>query len=405
MYYFTQIDPDFKLKGSRDPLGFQSVWAHAGHKLIAHLSTVSTSLVDFQILCYAQFWYKNRSKDDNGFVSFFIKIEQAFAYARKIYLNQTGFNGITVISKRVTDNKIVISENQKFLLANNDTQNILTNQRTYGIYGKYIRPFRDMKLLEYPDFDKIIENSVGEKTASNAIAKIVDEIFYKEKYNISTSNLKFFASLIERITESEQRLFTERILKTENRNHVQDLLFEYIQKQERNYLKDFNLYSFTRKLRTDPLLEDSVKPVLEEIENTERIVSVCNHAYNKLLSKAGWKMAELKKENDFWANIRPYGGAENYGYSNQVLYNLRDVLKLDTESKVKGLIARNQVVKSFNGNHRGWTELKDNKVIILYGQTDNFMPVNDYPDYFENSYFIDGYLSLYSQILDKKWKN
>jgi len=405
MYYFTQIDPDFKLKGSRDPLGFQSVWSHAGHKLIAHLSTVSTNIVDFQILCYAQFWYKSRSKDDNRFVPFFIKIEQAFAYARKIYLNQTGFNGITVISKRVTDNKIVISENQKFLLANDDTQNILSNQRAYGIYGKYIRPFRDMKLLEYPDFDKIIENSVSEKTASNAITKIVDEIFHQEKYNISASNLKFFANLIERITKSEQKLFTERILKTESQNHIQDLFFEYVQKQERNYLKDFNLYSFTRKLRADPFLEDNVKPVLEEIENTERIISICNHAYNKLLSKAGWKLTELKKENDFWANIKPYGDAENYVYSNKVLRELREVLKRDTEGKVNGLIARNQVVKSLNGNHRGWTELKDNKVIVLYGQTDNFMPVNDYPDYFENSYFIDSYLNLYSQILDKKWKN
>lgn len=403
MYYFTQTDPDFKLKGSRDPLGFQSIWSHAGHKLIAHLSTVSTNLVDFQILCYAHYWYKSRSKDYNGFVPFFIKLEQAFSYARKIYLNQTGFNGITVISKRVTDNKIAISENHKFLLANNNNQNILTNQRSYGIYGKYIRPFRDMKLLEYPQFNEIMNNSINEKGA-NGIEKIIDKIFSKKEFKIDTYSLKLFANLIGGITKSEQDLFAERILQTESKIHNQDLLFEYIQKKDRDYLKEFHLFSFIKELKGDPSLDNKVKDTLEEIENTERIVSIFNLAFTKLLNKASWGLSQLMEDNEFWDNIRPYHNAVGYQYSEDVLNKLRDIIKLDTESKVKGLISRNQEVKSSKGNNRGWLELKDGRVTILYGQTDYHRTIDYYSNYYENNYFIDNYLSLYNQILDKKWK-
>lgn len=50
MYTFTAIDPDFKPKGSRDPLGFQPIWAEVGRKLIKDLSTVSGNIIARKIL-------------------------------------------------------------------------------------------------------------------------------------------------------------------------------------------------------------------------------------------------------------------------------------------------------------------------------------------------------------------
>ena len=94
----------------------------------------------------------------------------------------------------------------------------------------------------------------------------------------------------------------------------------------------------------------------------------------------------------------------DYRYSEDVLNKLREILKHDTMSKVKGLISRNQEVKRSKGSNRGWLELKDGRVTILYGQTDYSKTIDDYSNYYENNYFIDNYLSLYNQILDKKWK-
>ncbi|MFW5916048.1 MAG: hypothetical protein ACOCTM_01105, partial [Bacteroidota bacterium] len=77
MYYFTALDPNFRIKGSRDPLGFQSIWSAKGRKVVAYLSTVSQNLRDFMILAYATHFYYNR--DDWYFLNFFLKFEQACA--------------------------------------------------------------------------------------------------------------------------------------------------------------------------------------------------------------------------------------------------------------------------------------------------------------------------------------
>jgi len=47
MYFITDQDPNYTLKGSRDTLGFQVVWQTAGRKLIRFLLTVSGSIKDF----------------------------------------------------------------------------------------------------------------------------------------------------------------------------------------------------------------------------------------------------------------------------------------------------------------------------------------------------------------------
>jgi len=53
MYFITEKDQNYTIKGSKDPLGFQVIWQSAGRKLIPNLSTVSNNLIDFQILCLA----------------------------------------------------------------------------------------------------------------------------------------------------------------------------------------------------------------------------------------------------------------------------------------------------------------------------------------------------------------
>ena len=57
MFYFSEQDPNFRIKGSRDPLGFQTIWQSLGRTVIKYLSTVSSNLKDFQVLSYAWYFY------------------------------------------------------------------------------------------------------------------------------------------------------------------------------------------------------------------------------------------------------------------------------------------------------------------------------------------------------------
>ena len=82
MYFITEQDPDYTVKGSRDPLGFQVIWQEAGRKLIPFLSTVSNNIKDFQILCIGYALKKDMNIQDKDFEPFFIRFEQLMAYTR-----------------------------------------------------------------------------------------------------------------------------------------------------------------------------------------------------------------------------------------------------------------------------------------------------------------------------------
>jgi len=83
MYFITEKDPDYRVKGSRDPLGFQVVWQEAGRRLIPHLSTVCNSIRDFQILSLA-FILKEKFQIKNSipFETFFLKLKTVMSYTR-----------------------------------------------------------------------------------------------------------------------------------------------------------------------------------------------------------------------------------------------------------------------------------------------------------------------------------
>ena len=48
--FFTDLDPQATIKGSRDTLGLQTIWARLGRQVIGNLTTVSTSVRDFTTL-------------------------------------------------------------------------------------------------------------------------------------------------------------------------------------------------------------------------------------------------------------------------------------------------------------------------------------------------------------------
>ena len=128
MFFITEPDINFRIKGSRDPLGFQPIWQKLGRKVIKDLSTVSINIRDFQLMSFA--WYFWGGRPDKNFMAFFYKFEQACAYTRELYFEKSGYNGKEFVSKR--------RNALNFRLSTNNADTILSNQKTYGVFGKYL---------------------------------------------------------------------------------------------------------------------------------------------------------------------------------------------------------------------------------------------------------------------------
>ncbi|MFZ6183942.1 hypothetical protein [Nannocystis pusilla] len=63
--FLTQLDSRAAIKGSRDPLGVQSIWSRLGHRVVANLTTVSNSVRDFTVLLLG-YYFAERVADEGG---------------------------------------------------------------------------------------------------------------------------------------------------------------------------------------------------------------------------------------------------------------------------------------------------------------------------------------------------
>ena len=202
MFFITEPDINFRIKGSRDPLGFHPIWQKLGRKVIKDLSTVSINIRDFQLMSFA--WYFWGDRPDKNFMAFFYKFEQACAYTRELYFEKSGYNGKEFVSKRRND--------LNFRLSSNNADTILSNQKAYGVFGKYNRPFTEMRIKYQDDFISVMESAIDTKTDSKKLLALVDKLITEDVVIITKEELQPIADLLaELLPASTQRSLHKRI--------------------------------------------------------------------------------------------------------------------------------------------------------------------------------------------------
>lgn len=135
--FFTEIDPRARVKGSRDPVGAQAVWATLGRPLVGNLTTVTTSVRGFTTLLIG-LRLADRAVEQgkaDSVVDAFLVWEQIAAYARHVCHGEYGgFFGYRRVAARAQKGMVRLS-------ADPDGQ-ILGNQKSYGLWGLYSSPAR-----------------------------------------------------------------------------------------------------------------------------------------------------------------------------------------------------------------------------------------------------------------------
>lgn len=143
MPFLTELDSRAAVKGSRDPLGLQAIWTRLGRHVVGNLTTVSDSVRDFTVVLLG-FHFVERvaeagAREDD--LATFLRWEQLAAYARASVNRDYAFRGTDRVRKS-------LSEGGKVTLSASQESQILSNQKTYGLWGLYIMPSRASGLLE-----------------------------------------------------------------------------------------------------------------------------------------------------------------------------------------------------------------------------------------------------------------
>ena len=139
---FTELDSRAEVKGSRDPLGLQQIWTRLGRQVIGNLTTVSNSLCDFTTLLTG-LWFAQRAAEldaPGGVLGAFLRWEQLAAYSRARVNDDMRFRGTEQVMSRINAGKpIVLSQARDGA--------ILSDQKTYGLWGLYTVPSRESGLV------------------------------------------------------------------------------------------------------------------------------------------------------------------------------------------------------------------------------------------------------------------
>ncbi len=142
--FFTDIDSRAAIKGSRDPLGAQPIWVHFGRQVIGNLTTVSSSSRDFAILLLG-YYFVERLREEGcgeGDVATFLKWEQLANYVRAFKNGVSGFRGTERVTARLEEDR------GRITLGASREQQILADQKIYGLWGLYSTPARASGLVQ-----------------------------------------------------------------------------------------------------------------------------------------------------------------------------------------------------------------------------------------------------------------
>jgi hypothetical protein len=382
MYFLTKQDPDYTIKGSRDPLGFQVIWQEAGKKLIPYLSTVSGSVIDFQIICLAHYLKEEMDINDENFEPFFLCFEQLMAYTRFRRNPALGFNGIDRVRK--------VSEygDRTFKIATHPAQQILSNQKAYGMWGKYIRPFRDMNFINHPEFRPVFGNKVQQNKAFLDQAAELLKKCKGQEVRVGFDRLENFYELLEKPQGAEKALLEEKLLV----DNYQGELFQIFQQNglpEYGFRKLYPLLDFLESHSDDP----GCREVISEIRNIEKVLCPLNRIFRLLQTQSLWRKAEIESRAEI-SNWRTEVEASGF---NQTLLELADLVRGSNQDLIRGLVRRNQLVSEKRGANpwiqEGASGLEVNHFEGGFIQHD-FDPDLD----FDNPYFLNTYTSLYRQL-------
>ncbi len=386
-FYFTKEDPDYSIKGSRDPLAFQVLWQHQGRKLIPFLSTVSNDLHDFQILCLAYYFYGK--EPDNAFVRFFLRFEQLMAYVRIQEFDGIGFNGVDRVRKKFRDKPNRIS------ISNTSDDEILSNQRSYGIWGKYNRPFQDIKFTSKVDFIDVYNEKINSLSEVDAIRKILNKIIANNQIKLDVADLDCLKSLLK-FTKKEKRFYKDVILNVEEANPYQNKLYEYISNTS---LPDkLDLYPFLESFSNSLGDGDEVlKGILKDIEFTEKILCSLNRVFRYLQTKPIWERHEII-EDGYISNCKNQfeyiflSGTEECKIKN----HFNQSMNKDNWSLVKDLAIRNKEVTEWRGG-APWISIINDLLEVHHAEGGYYNPDYNPNEDFDNDYFLRTYIKIYNQ--------
>jgi hypothetical protein len=424
MPFLTLLDPRAKIKGSRDPLGFQPIWTRFGRKVVRNLTTVTTSVRGFTVLLLGFYFVEQAveqpQKSEADFPALFLKFEQLAAYSRVAWRNGNGATqvdeGNILGIQRV--NKYLREGNNRVRISAQQVAQILSNQRTYGLWGLYAGAARSSGLLEsvhsrltpvarqfveseylphldraashifrFLDKDRTFEPRGKDNLLGSRLANILRAGFSGPEEAFYSKHLLFGGD-----TDSPQKRLWERI-------HAVNLPASFSMQELKEVVKQ-------SKVAGDTILTDR----LEQIKQVETVIAPAGRLFGYLLSQDGVSADEVACTIE-----REWGELEHLDplAFDQALSTVQDI-DADTRTRLINLVKamragaykqtielmleQNKAIMKARGGD-AWVKFKNRQLDVRFlGGREALTSKKELPDLWIYPYFINSLKAIGYQL-------
>lgn len=427
--FLTDLDPNAKVKGSRDPLGLQIIWARLGRHVVGNITTVSTSVRDFTILVLGYYFaekvaYKGGADGD---LAVFLRWEQLAAYARHVINGDRGFRGV----ERVMRNLQIGS---KVRLGTDTAAQILSNQKTYGIWGLYTVPGRSSGLIEgeptrltaagrdlVENHYLPILNKAGLKSVDTLIALLAKPVSSLDYKRTDRSLLESVGNVLQkRLTNGEREIYRHHLLHggpTDKTSGGQAILAGAIESTldvPSRMLSPTSVRHLAKLCRTQGEAGGMVAHRLERIRTAELLLAPAECLFELILASEGqsinqlsdairrqWKKGLSTIDVDTTALLEAelLDSTSDTESGKRWVKLANALVEGDFVDAVRLLLEQNRFIMNSRAGALPWAEVNDGKIRVRFRDQSGGLPeVAKLKDLWRHSYFIDSLRTIADQL-------
>jgi hypothetical protein len=421
MPFFTLLDPRAKIKGSRDPLGFQSIWTRLGRQVIQNLTTVTTSVRGFSTLLlglyFAEQMVTQANLDEADISNIFLKFEQLAAYSRVAYngnLNdELDILGIRRVKRNLQDKRGAVR------ISAHQNDQILSNQKTYGLWGLYTVAARNSGLIEpgYARLTPIARDFVEAEylprlnhVTQSLYAFLTKEQMFEPTKKQASLGATLANLLGSKLTPSEISFYTHHLLYGGEKNTLQQRLWEQI---KAIIVPDpFSMAELKEVIhRCHKMNDDSLALRLMHIRQVEQVIAPAGYLFGFLLSRDGQTGAHVADEvKQTWGSGLSHLDPTAFGRAvdsiedvdpevRTRLGQLAEALQMGQYELALDLcLAQNKEVMKERGS-QPWLTLKNRQFDVRLREEADWLPAKaELPGLWVNTYFINSLKFVGSQL-------
>ena len=418
--FLTLEDPRAKIQGSRDPLGVQPIWSGFGRRLVSNLTTVSNSVRGFTVLLMGRYFGElligNGRAEEQDALSIFLRTEQLCGYARYCIHDAEDTRGIERIRRNLAEGRTV-------LIDDNADGWILSDQKTYGLWGLFSVAARVSGLLkdgpvgltdaardfveqEYiarlesvlPQLTRMVQDGASiEVSKRNAVMKAIGAAMPPQ---LSHNEIEFYGGFLRDAT----------LVPGQSAHQQQQLLASKLESET-------DLADWIGRREIVALIEacnredSSLARALANAARLEALLAPADLIFDHMLTRHGQTPATVARSfRDRWGsqvpNLEPsieelLPDIEKWSTHSLATgaKSLDDALhEGDYEEAIRTLLGWNHEVMS-RRNAAPWVTLSDGALDVRYRGTESELPTGDeLPFVWRNSYFLNSLKDVTAQI-------